>query len=335
MPVTIKDIAKAAGVSYATVSRALNDHPEINEETKKRIKETAKRMGYTPNAVARGLVKRNTNMIALLIPDITNPFYPEVARGVEDFAREKGYCVFLCNTSWDEQIELKYLNILKERRVDGIIIAPVSIDTMDYISKFQTDIPTVYIGTRSEDSSNSYVVIDDYKAGYIATEYLIKLGHRNIAFVGGYERSTSHTDRISGYKTALNDNGLDAYINNIAGSSFKRESGHGILLEMIKNRRIPTAIVAENDIIAIGIIEACEKHGYRVPEDISVIGIDDIEFGALSKINLTTVSQPKFEIGQKAAGILLDLISGKLDSKQVILEPFLIVRGTCRSFLLP
>lgn len=329
MAVTIKDIAKVAGVSYATVSRALNDHPEINEETKKKIKEIAKQMGYTPNAVARGLVKKNTNMIALLIPDITNPFYPEVARGVEDFARENGYCVFLCNTNWDEKNEQKYLNILKERRVDGIIIAPVSMDTYDYISENNEDIPVVYIGNRMEDSKASYVVIDDFKAGYIATEYFVKLGHTNIAFIGGHDRTTSHIDRINGYKHALMENGLETDINSIKGFSFKKESGYGTFLEMVKNRRVPTAIVAENDIIALGIMEAAEKHGYEIPKDISIIGIDDIEFGSLSKINLTTVAQPKFDIGHKSAGILLDLISGSVDSKQVILEPFLIVRGTC------
>lgn len=329
MAVTIKDIAKVAGVSYATVSRALNDHPEINEETKKKIKEIAKQMGYTPNAVARGLVKKNTNMIALLIPDITNPFYPEVARGVEDFARENGYCVFLCNTNWDEKNEQKYLNILKERRVDGIIIAPVSMDTYDYISENNEDIPVVYIGNRMEDSKASYVVIDDFKAGYIATEYFVKLGHTNIAFIGGHDRTTSHIDRINGYKHALMENGLETDINSIKGFSFKKESGYGTFLEMVKNRRVPTAIVAENDIIALGIMEAAEKHGYEIPKDISIIGIDDIEFGLLSKINLTTVAQPKFDIGHKSAGILLDLISGSVDSKQVILEPFLIVRGTC------
>ncbi|NLM10812.1 MAG: LacI family transcriptional regulator [Clostridiaceae bacterium] len=329
MSVTIKDIAKVAGVSYATVSRALNDHPDINEKTKKKIKKIAKQMGYTPNAVARGLVKKNTNMIALLIPDISNPFYPEVARGVEDIARKNGYCVFLCNTNWDEQNEHKYLNILKERRVDGIIIAPVTIDTYHYVSKEKADVPVVYIGNRIDDSSSSFVVIDDFKAGYIATEYLVKLGHRNIAFIGGHDRTTSHLDRINGYKRALTEHKLETDINIIKDYSFKKESGYLIFLEMVKNRRVPTAIVAENDIIALGIMEAAEKHGYEVPRDISIIGIDDIEFGSLSKINLTTVAQPKFEIGQKSAGILLDLISGSIESKQVILEPFLIVRGTC------
>ncbi|NLK68626.1 MAG: LacI family transcriptional regulator [Clostridiaceae bacterium] len=332
MAVTIKDIAKVAGVSYATVSRALNDHPEINVITKEKIKEIAQQMGYTPNAVARGLVKKNTEMIALLIPDITNPFYPEVARGVEDYARENGYCVFLCNTNWDEENEQKYLTILKERRVDGIIIAPVSTDTIDYVSDSKLDIPVVYIGSRVDCNKSNYVVIDDFKAGYMATEYLMKLGHSNIAFIGGHDKSTSHIDRINGYKQALKENRLEADINSIKGYSFKKESGYGTFLKMVKNRKVPTAIVAENDIIALGIMEAAEKHGYDVPKDISIIGIDDIEFGSLPKINLTTVAQPKFDIGRKSADILLDLISGSADSKQIILEPFLIVRGTCGKY---
>ncbi len=332
MAVTIKDIAKVAGVSYATISRALNDHPEINVITKEKIKEIAQQMGYTPNAVARGLVKKNTEMIALLIPDITNPFYPEVARGVEDYARENGYCVFLCNTNWDEENEQKYLTILKERRVDGIIIAPVSTDTIDYVSDSKLDIPVVYIGSRVDCNKSNYVVIDDFKAGYMATEYLMKLGHSNIAFIGGHDKSTSHIDRINGYKQALKENRLEADINSIKGYSFKKESGYGTFLKMVKNRKVPTAIVAENDIIALGIMEAAEKHGYDVPKDISIIGIDDIEFGSLPKINLTTVAQPKFDIGRKSADILLDLISGSADSKQIILEPFLIVRGTCGKY---
>lgn len=332
MAVTIKDIAKVAGVSYATVSRALNDHPEINVITKEKIKEIAQQMGYTPNAVARGLVKKNTEMIALLIPDITNPFYPEVARGVEDYARENGYCVFLCNTNWDEENEQKYLTILKERRVDGIIIAPVSTDTIDYVSDSKLDIPVVYIGSRVDCNKSNYVVIDDFKAGYMATEYLMKLGHSNIAFIGGHDKSTSHIDRINGYKQALKENRLEADINSIKGYSFKKESGYGTFLKMVKNRKVPMAIVAENDIIALGIMEAAEKHGYDVPKDISIIGIDDIEFGSLPKINLTTVAQPKFDIGRKSADILLDLISGSADSKQIILEPFLIVRGTCGKY---
>ena len=313
---------KSTGVSCATVSRALNDHPEINVITKEKIKEIAQQMGYTPNAVARGLVKKNTEMIALLIPDITNPFYPEVARGVEDYARENGYCVFLCNTNWDEENEQKYLTILKERRVDGIIIAPVSTDTIDYVSDSKLDIPVVYIGSRVDCNKSNYVVIDDFKAGYMATEYLMKLGHSNIAFIGGHDKSTSHIDRINGYKQALKENRLEADINSIKGYSFKKESGYGTFLKMVKNRKVPTAIVAENDIIALGIMEAAEKHGYDVPKDISIIGIDDIEFGSLPKINLTTVAQPKFDIGRKSADILLDLISGSADSKQIILEPF-------------
>lgn len=190
----------------------------------------------------------------------------------------------------------------------------------------------MYIGSRVDCNKSNYVVIDDFKAGYMATEYLMKLGHSNIAFIGGHDKSTSHIDRINGYKQALKENRLEADINSIKGYSFKKESGYGTFLKMVKNRKVPTAIVAENDIIALGIMEAAEKHGYDVPKDISIIGIDDIEFGSLPKINLTTVAQPKFDIGRKSADILLDLISGSADSKQIILEPFLIVRGTCGKY---
>lgn len=323
-------MAKVAGVSYATVSRALNNYPQINRYTKLKIMKIAEEMGYSPNAIARGLVQKNTKMIALLIPDITNPFYPEVARGVEEYARNNGYCVVLCNTDWSETNEQKYLRVMNERRVDGIIIAPVAEDINKNVQKYRNDIPIVYVGSKIDDNNASFVVIDDFKAMYIATEYLIKLGHSNIMFIGGFENSISHKNRVSGYMQALTEHGLKSEINKGKGNSFKRESGYSTILELIKTRKVPSAIVAENDIVALGIIEAAEKYGYEVPGDISVIGVDDIEYASLPGINLTTVAQPKYDIGSQAAHILLDIIKGVSIPKQVILEPFLIVRGTCR-----
>jgi len=333
MPITIKDIAKAAGVSYVTVSRALRDHDAINIDTRRRIKKIAEEMHYTPNAIARGLVQNKTKMIALLVQDITNPFYPEVALGVEECARKNGYCVLLCNSGYSNETEAEYLKALSERRVDGIIISPLSERTQETISAngvYGKNCPVVNICNKINDDSASFVVIDDFKATYIATEYLVKQGHEQITFIGGDIKSISQINNIRGYEQVMNEHGLEINVENVMGSSLKRESSHKVILELIRGRRLPTAIITDADIIAIGIMEALKTHGYEVPGDVSVIGIDDIEYASLPHINLTTVAQPKFDIGYIAAEILLNLIQGVECDRQVILEPFLIVRGTCK-----
>lgn len=330
MAITIKDIAKVAGVSYTTVSRSLNDHPEIKRETKKRIFEVAEKMGYSPNAIARSLVKKNTLMIALLVPDITNPYYPEVAKGVEDYASAHGYSVFLCNTNGNVAKENEYLKVLRERRVDGIIVSPIS-ETLPTILKEQKfDMPIVFIDSRTENDEMCFVVLDDIKASYMAAEYLMELGHRDIAFIGRYENTGSRKDRVEGYRQALEKFGIKAQVNLAEISASDRISGYNIMIEMIRNGIMPKSVVAENDIIALGVIEAVEKSGYNVPGDVSVIGIDDIEFASLPKINLTTVAQPKNKLGGLAVEILINKINGDKRKNAIVLEPTLVVRGTCR-----
>lgn len=334
MPVTIKDIAREAGVSYATVSRALNDHPDISVKTKARIVQIANEMGYSPNAIARGLVKKNTNMVGLLVPDITNPYFPEVARGVEDHLSSVGINLFLCNTNWEEEKEMVYIRALREKRVEGLIIAPVTISSHQRIREENLNIPFVYIGSKTEALDENYVILDNVEASFIATEYLIDLGHKDIAFIGGYESSVSNRDRVRGYREALKKHNLEREINIIKSSSFRRESGYAIALEFVRESSIPSAIVAANDIIALGVIEAFENNGYNVPGDISVIGFDDIQFASLPKINLTTINQPKYDMGMDAAKILVKIINSKLDDSMIVenrhvVKPKLIVRGTC------
>ena len=331
MPITIKDIAKLAGVSYATVSRALNDHPEVNMKTKERILEIAKENGYSPNEIARGLVKQSTNTLGLLVPDISNPYFPEVAKGVEEKAISRDYHVFLCNTDWDSQKEIDYIKTLKDKRVAGIIIAPTSVETYAKVKELNLDIPIVYIGSKSPEKEINYVVIDNEKASFMATEYLIELGFTDIAYLGGSENTVTNKERLAGYKKALTKHSLDRAVYIMKSSSFRRESGYKAVVESIQKERIPQALICANDIVALGAIEALENNGYNVPEDVSVIGFDDIAYASLHKINLTTVAQPKYEIGALAAEIALEKINdGGSDGKKVILEPTLIKRGTCR-----
>jgi LacI family transcriptional regulator len=333
MPITIKDIAKIAGVSYATVSRALNNHPEVSLKTKERILSIAQEHGYSPNEIARGLVKQSTNTIGLLVPDISNPFFPEVAKGVEEKAMSNDYHVFLCNTDWDSKKEIDYITTLRDKRVGGIIIAPTSIETYKKIKELNLSVPVVFIGSKSDEKDINYVVIDNEKAGFIAAEYLISLGFSEIAYLCGSENSVANSDRLTGYNKAIESHNLDSWIYNMKGSSFRRESGYRAASEAIKSGSLPQALICANDIVAISAIEAFENNGYDVPADISVMGFDDIAYAALHKINLTTVAQPKYEIGSLAAQIILDKVGNPSGiGEKITLEPALVKRGTCKKY---
>lgn len=333
--VTIKDIARIANVSYATVSRALNNHKDVNEQTRQRILKICKEVGYTPNAIARGLVKQSTHTIGLLVPDITNPYYPEVARGVEDEASKNNYNVFLCNTDWDIMKEVDYFNLLIAKRVEGIIIAPVSDDTTKFIDKFADRLPIIFLGTRVGGDKYNYIVIDNVKGGEMITEYLIGLGHRRIAFVGGIKESCTFADRSAGYKNALRKHNIEIDENLIYICGYRKKDGSNALRTMIKKSDMPTAIFAINDLVALGVIKAAEELGISIPDDISLAGFDDIPYASLPKIRLTTVLQPKDNIGRESVRILFE----KLENKDIhtglqrIIQPELKIRSTCKSVL--
>ena len=328
--VTIKDVAKNAGVSYATVSRALNNHPEISEETRKKILRIAAEMGYQPNEIAQGLVKKETKTIGLLIPDITNPFFPEVALGVEDAAGVEGYSVFLCNTNWTEEQEERYLQVLRKKQVDGVIVAPSS-ERLTHLKKvFHVGIkPAVFI-SRVNYANSTSISIDNVGGARLAVEHLIGKGHERIAFIGGLKDASSNQDRVQGYKNALEINGLALNAAYILSGDFKRESGHQATLKLLQLRPRPSAVFAANDLLALGAIQAIKEAGLAIPGDIAVVGFDDIGFAALPEIQLTTVAQPKYDMGKLAFLTLLDQLRGGdgIINKRILLSPELIVRGT-------
>lgn len=335
--VTIKDIAKEAGISYTTVSRALNGHPRVTADTRELVVSVANRLGYSPNAMARGLVQKSSQTIGIMVPDISNPYYPHVVRGVQDYMKKIGYSVFLCDTNWDEDTEMMYLKILSERRIEGLIIDPVSVQTFHNIRQRKLQFPVIFVGNKLEgDRLSSYVMVNNVKGAYMATEYLIKLGHTNIAFIGGNKNTSTNMDRYEGYRLALEDHGLQLDERLVEICDFRKESGFKAAEKIMKTGRIPTAVFAASDLLALDVMDAFEKHGYRIPEDVSVIGFDDIDFASLSKINLTTIAEPKYEIGRITAEILMNKISpdGNVVSNQVTIEPRLVIRGTCRSILL-
>jgi len=329
MSVTIVDIAKKIGVSYTTVSRALNGKKGVGEKTRRRIVEEAEKLGYQPNAIARGLVSKSTNTIGLIIPDITNPFFPEVARGVEDACREAGYNVFLCNSNWDRDQERSCLEALRQNRIDGLIINPNSLSNVEFIEKM--GIPVVYLSTRIDEGNSTYVGVDNVQAAQMATEYLHRCGYRRIAFVGGTVRSYSNNNRLKGYLAALEKLGLPRDGDLIMNGRFETESGYEMTRKLFQLQSPPDAVFAGNDIIALGVMQYAQENGLRVPEDFGIIGFDDIYASSLPQIQLTTVAMPKTFMGRKAFEMLLDKIhSEEHSTAQYVIRPKLIIRKTTR-----
>ncbi len=331
MDVTIKDIAEKAKVSYASVSRALNGKKGVSEETKTRILAIAEKMEYHPNELARGLVKKQTSTLGLLIPDITNPFYPALARGVEEQATRRGYSVFLCNTNYDVKNELKYIRVLSEKRVDGLIVAPGSSEIELLEHQSGRGLPFIYVSNAPKITEHGFVVVDNVRGGFVATKYLIESGYESIGFIGGDEETIVGKERLEGFKDAFLSYGMEANQDHIKLCGYRQQSGYDLICEMIQNQNYPRAIFAVNDFIALGLLHGARKMGLAVPENIAIVGFDDIPFASMEEIQLTTIHQPQYEMGSMAVDLLLDLIEEdpqKARMKKITLEPELIIRET-------
>jgi LacI family transcriptional regulator len=277
------------------------------------------------------LVKKQTHTLGLIIPDITNPFYPEVARGIEDGAADQGFSIFLCNTNWEREREVDYLRLLAEKRVDGIILAPIDNELEAVEHRLAGKIPVVYVSNAPHGTRYSFVVIDNVLGGFLATEHLIQAGHRRVGFVGSTEDSLTIEERLKGYRRALKKHGLSIEKKYIQLGEFKQESGYRIIRRMIADGDYPRAVFAENDLLALGILQGVKASGLSVPDDLAVVGFDDIPFASFPEVQLTTINQPTYEMGRKAVEILLEQIGGHDGSslprnRQIYLEPRLIVR---------
>ncbi len=326
MNITIKDIARKAHVSYATVSRALNNKYGVNPETREKVLKIARELNYSPNAIARGLVSNRSFTLGLILPDMTNPYFPAVAAGIEAYAQEKEYSVFLCNTNWDRRRESSYIKLLSERRVDGLILAPVS-------SSLEEDtrnlLPTVYVSNAPKNTGNSSVLIDNIRGGYLAVKHLIECGYSSIGFIGVSEHEMVDNDRLEGYRRAFGRYGKTIDPRYIKFGDFKQQTGYNLITDIIKTGDYPDAIFAENDVLAIGILHGIKDSGLRVPDDIALVGFDDIAFSAYQEIQLSTINQPKELMGRTAAEIQIEEIEGnssEISPRKVILEPELVVR---------
>lgn len=326
MAKTIKDIAQLAGVSYGTVSRVLNNQPGVNANTKERILKIMEEVGYQPNAIARSLVKQQSNTIALMVPDISHPFFGSIALSVDREAYKRGFNTVLCNTDYNLEIERKKINFLQEKRVDGVIVKPAQEGSCQF-TDFK--IPTVLI-SHIYDGENSYIDIENQAGGRMAGEHLLDCGYRRIAYIGGYQDAAPTQLRLSGLKQALAER--DVLLDNgmVRFSAYSIQSGYDCLSDLIETGHRPDAVFCANDLIALGVLQKASECGIRVPEDLGVVGFDDIIIASLPQVRLTTIRQPVNRLGELATEMLIKTIHDGTKSyvQKVTLRPELKVRAT-------
>ncbi|OFW55009.1 MAG: hypothetical protein A2163_05835 [Actinobacteria bacterium RBG_13_35_12] len=332
--ITIREIAELAGVSRTTISRVLSGGKFVKKSTRDRVMEIIEEKEYKPSIMAQSLRTNRTRTIGLVLADIENPFYSRVAKGVIDAAEEKNYNVILCNSNNDINLEEKDIRTLIGRGVDGLLLTTVELKMKTIENMRDKGFPFLLIDCKLDIPGVNYVVNDDYYGAELATEYLIKLGHKKIFFLGN-RKLLSLKERFRGFKDTLEHYKIDNN-NNFVPSKFIKTGGvydiEGIIRYLLSRQENITAIFSGNDYSAIKSIEEITDKGIKVPEDISVIGYDNIKISSMIKVPLTTIRQPKYLLGKLATEQLLEMLENKSDKKlrRVILRPELIIRQSCK-----
>jgi LacI family transcriptional regulator len=330
MTVTIKDIARQLNISYATVSRALNNRYGVNEATRQKVLDAARKLNYHPNALARDLVSKKKNTIGLILPDIENPFFPEVASAIIKTAAGFGYTVFLCITDWDMDVQTAYIETLIENRVEGLIICPIEESNTQIQMLIGTDTPVVYISETQKGDNCSYVAVDNTRGAYLATSHLIERGFEPVYYFGVLEDKLTYDERFEGFQVALQDHRIQFDTKRVQTGDYDHRTGYVMINELLERNEIPRGVFAMNDQIALGVIQGLRESNLRIPEDVAVIGFDNIPMAAFPEVQLSTISQPKTEMGKTAMEVLWRLIQGGTESKpeQILLPTQLIIRKT-------
>ncbi|MCD6384347.1 LacI family DNA-binding transcriptional regulator [Candidatus Sumerlaeota bacterium] len=338
----IKKIAEMAGVSYGTVSRVLNNSPLVKEKTRKRVLKIIKEIGYTPNPVARALKNKSTYTIGLIITNMIYPFFPQIVQGIEDRAAQENYSVIICDSQGDKEKEAQRLMSLVSRRIDGLIAAPIDDPENNnlecYRSVIKRGIPIVLLNYYLPIPECDFICVDDKPAAEIAVEYLIELGHRRIAFF--HDVFSRSNNRLLGYQEALRRHNIPFDESLVFARDVKKEGirlsigdeldGYNFCERMLKLSPVPTAIMCSNDAIAIGAYRRLAEVGLRIPEDISVIGFDNVSYSNYLYVPLTTVSQPTYEIGKMSFELLMERIKEpKQKAKRILVQAELVKRRSC------
>jgi LacI family transcriptional regulator len=331
---TIREVAESAGVSYATVSHVINNTRLVSPETRERVLAAMDALNYRPNALARSLRQGKTNTLGLVLPDSANPFFAEISRSIEDEAFKKGYSVFLCNTELDTQRELFYVDVLSKKQVDGIIFVAAGdqVDSLEFL--VSRNMPVVMIDRNLPNVEVDAVLTDNQLGGYLATRHLLELGHKRIACIAGPSSITPSAERLIGYRKALEEAGLPYNESLILRGDYHPQSGMELTHSILEMDPRPTAIFALNDLMALGALRAAAEAGCSVPADLAVVGYDDLELAQYANPPLTTISQPKKEIGIQAVHLLVDRMSRKSRApSRLVLAPELIVRRSTQPLL--
>ena len=328
MTVTIKDIAREAGCSYATVSRALNNKKDVSERTRIHIQKLANEMGYRPNGIARSLVMKRSNVIGLIVPDVSNPFFADLARSVSMAANRAGYSTVIINTGWDAANEQNQLRVLAGQRVAGIIIKPTGYYASGTYQNI--DVPIVAFWHPSDDAA-TYIEVDHKRGTQIAVQSLINRGFRKIAFIGGTDTSPANQLRLLSFQKTLQANGIMLHHHLVSFGGFNAESGYERTKALMTGANPPDGIFCGNDYIALGALEYLKENNYKLPEEIGLIGYDDVFFSQLPLISLSSVRQPRDIMGQCAVDAILEQIETEetlSEAKKILIEPELIIRST-------
>ena len=332
MTVTIKDIARYSGVSVSTVSRVLNKKPDVNSETELRVNKAIKKLGYSPSSVARGLVLKRSNVLGFVVPDITNPNFPELARGVVERARQYGYSVIFFDTNHDNKVEKEAINLLRSKQVDGIIVS-FSEANQEELNKLQDEnVPAVQIYRKSPKSLISTIAIDNIDSAYQAVTYLISLGHRRIGHLTTGTSTLSGSERLEGYKKAYNESGLAYREEWIFAGSHCSDTGYKGMKAFLDQKERVTAVFASHDLMAVGAYEAVFEKGLTIPGDISIMGHDNIEVSRLVHPRLSTIDTFKGKLGQAGVELLMEeMAESNRINREVIFKTKLIVRDSTAS----
>lgn len=333
--VTLKSIADRLNVSVTTVSRVLNGKSEryrISKETQKLINSAAKELNYSPNQLARGLRLKRTNTLGYIIPDISNPFFSSIARSVEKSARKSGYSILLCDSEEDTKMEENLLQLMVDRKVDGLIISPVGLEVNHLKQIAQKNIPIVLLDRYFPEFNLPFVTSDNYRGALEAVNMLIDSGHTRIACIQGLVNTSPNNDRVKGYIDAHNTHNLTVDKKLIVGDSFGEENGYIETKLLLKQENPPTAIFAISNLISLGAIRAISEEGLNIPDDVSMISFDDQPYSGFLSTPMTTVSQQNAQIGQIAIKLLIDQIESnrQLEPKGIFLPTKLISRDSVK-----
>lgn len=338
-PVTLKDIAVRAGVSISTVSRVVTRSVKVDPATERRVYEVIEELGYRPNLVARSFRVKTTHTIGLLVPDNSNPFFAELARVIEDAGFAQGYSVILCNSDLSVAKQSAYVDVLLAKQVDGILLASTGLipgqdDDRMIATIRHAGVPCVVLDRDLGDQPIDHILVDNHEGGFLAGTYILDRGHRKVACVVGPNDLTPSAGRIAGFRRALDEAGVDLPASAVVRGNGRQDGGARAVEDLLARGVDVTAIFAFNDEMAIGIIGALQRHGRRVPDDISVIGFDDIPYAAAIFPAVTTIAQPIAEMGKLGLTMLLERIRQPgLAPRRVVLSTRLMERESVARFV--